>query len=49
MNLIGVGKRFGTPEGCDDFLESIDSRNHQSVNHSAKEWVRGDVPRACSC
>jgi transposase-like protein len=28
---------YGTAAGC------IQNHNHQSVNHSAKEWVRGDV------
>jgi DNA-directed RNA polymerase subunit RPC12/RpoP/transposase-like protein len=31
------GQSYGTVPGC------IKNHNHQKVNHSAKEWVRGDV------
>ena len=31
------GQSYGTVPGC------IVNHNHQRVNHSAKEWVRGDV------
>jgi transposase-like protein len=32
-----TGQSYGTVPGC------LKNGNHQKVNHSAKEWVRGDV------